>query len=871
MSHPIYTSRPFETSTDALNELALDLRWSWHHSADAIWERLDPELWEATHNPWVVLQTVSQDKLQSVTRDSDFQRLVDEVVQEKRNAEESAGWFQNEYPHTCLRMIAYFSMEFMLSEALPIYSGGLGNVAGDQLKTASNLGVPVVGVGLLYQQGYFRQEIDAQGRQQALYPFNDPGQLPIRPVRDAKGEWVRILLELPGFKLWVRAWDVKVGRARLYLLDTNDPADLPAHRGITGDLYGGGPDLRLKQELVLGIGGWRLLHILGREPEVCHLNEGHAAFAVLERARSYMVDHQVPFDLALTVTRAGNLFTTHTPVDAGFDRFSPQLMETYLKSYAEEKLSIPFQDLLALGRRNPDDASEPFNMAYLAMRGSGVVNGVSRLHGAVSRRIFQVLFPGWPQVEVPVTHVTNGVHMPTWDSAEADRLWERCCGKDRWLSTMAEAGERIRQVGDSDLWQLRTEALKSLIQYVRKWLQGLLASYGRPAADVAQAAQILDPDTLTIGFARRFATYKRPNLLLHHPERLMRILTNPQRPVQLILAGKAHPQDLAGQAMIEQWIQFIRRPDVRPRAVFLSDYDMLMAERLVQGIDLWINTPRRPWEASGTSGMKVLVNGGLNLSELDGWWAEAYSPEVGWALGDGREHNDDPAWDAAEAEALYDLLEREVVPAFYTRDERGIPLAWVSRMRESMARLTPAFSSNRVVREYTEKHYLPAAEAYCERTANQSRAGADVLRWQQALARNWPKLRFGSVTAEQEGDQHVFQVQVFLGELDPDAVRVELYADGRNGEEPTRQLMNRGEPLAGSASGFLSTADGRNGEEPTRQPMNRGEPLVGSANGFLYTARVPATRPAIAYTPRLVPYKAGVRIPLEANEILWQR
>jgi glycogen phosphorylase len=841
MSNPTYTSRPSETSTDALTEMTLDLRWSWNHSADAIWERLDPELWDATHNPWLVLQTVSQEKLQSVSGDPDFQRLLDELLQERRTAEQSGGWFQEAHPHSCLKRIAYFSMEFMLSEALPIYSGGLGNVAGDQLKAASNLGVPVVGVGLLYQQGYFRQEIDAEGRQQALYPFNDPGQLPIRPVRDSKGEWVRVQLERPGFRLWIRAWQVQVGRARLYLLDTNDPANLPEHRGITSELYGGGPELRLRQELVLGTAGWRLLRSLGLEPEVCHLNEGHAAFAVLERARCYMVDHQQPFDVAMTVTRAGNLFTTHTPVEAGFDRFSPELMEKYLRHYTEEKLSIPFQDLLALGRRDGNDASEPFNMAYLAMRGSGAVNGVSRLHGAVSRRIFQVLFPRWPEAEVPVTHVTNGVHMPTWDSAEADRLWETACGKERWFGTMAGTEENFRQVSDSDLWHLRTEALKSLIQYVRKWLQRLLASYGATAESIAQAGQILDPNTLTLGFARRFATYKRPNLLLHDPERLIRILTNPQRPVQLILAGKAHPQDLAGQAMIQQWVNFIRRPDVRSRAVFLSDYDMLMAERLVQGMDVWINTPRRPWEASGTSGMKVLVNGGLNLSELDGWWAEAYSPEVGWALGDGKEHGDDPAWDAAEAEALYDLLEREVVPTFYTRDERGIPTGWVARMRESMSRLTPAFSSNRVVREYTEKHYLPAAAAYCQRAANNSQEGADLLRWQRELARHWPKARFGSVTADRQGDQYVFRVQVYLDELGPDAVQVELLAEGRNG----------GEPVA--------------------QPMNRGEQLVGSANGFLYTAQVSATRPASDYTPRLVPYKAGAHVPLEAAQILWQR
>jgi starch phosphorylase len=840
MNDSVYTDLPSASQiSDILTEVALNLRWSWNHSADMLWERLDPELWDLTHNPWLVLQTVSREKLRNVTSDPGFQKLAQEIVEKNRAAVQPAGWFQKAHANSTLKRVAYFCMEFMLSEALPIYSGGLGNVAGDQLKAASNLGVPVTGVGLLYQQGYFRQELDAQGNQQAIFPFNDPGQLPIAPVRDVNGEWVRFPLAFPGFQLWLRAWEVKVGRVKLYLLDTNDPANIPSHRGIGSELYGGGQELRLKQELVLGIGGWRLLHTLGLEPHVCHLNEGHAAFAVLERARSYMKANNQPFDVALTVTRAGNLFTTHTPVDAGFDRFAPELMEKYLKKYAEEQLAISFQDLLALGRKDGNDSSELFNMAYLAMRGSGAVNGVSRLHGEVSRRIFQGLFPRWPEREVPVSHVTNGVHMPSWDSAEADRVWHAACGNDRWLGLLTDIEKDFERVTDSELWQLRADARRSLIAYIRKWLHRQLTSQGVSSDQIARAEQILDPNTLTLGFARRFATYKRPNLLLHDPERLVRILTNPHQPVQLILAGKAHPQDLAGQAMIQQWVSFVRRPEVGPHAVFLSDYDMLMAERLVQGMDVWINTPRRPWEASGTSGMKVLVNGGLNLSELDGWWAEAYSPEVGWALGDGKEHGDDPSWDAAEAESLYDLLEREVIPAFYSRDERGIPPGWVARMRKSMAHLTPLFSANRVVREYTEKYYLPAAAAYDARAANGGRLGTDLLEWQKKLARNWSRVRFGSLTTEQHNDHYVLQVQVYLNELDPEAVKVELYADAQNGAEPVRQ------------------------------PMQRSEQLVGSANAFLYVASVPATRPASDYTPRVVPFKIGAAAPLEAPFIRW--
>ena len=839
MSSSTIVDRPDTSISDTLTDLALDLRWSFNHSADQLWEQLDPELWELTHNPWVLLQTVSREKLQTVTSEPRFQKLLVDLHREKTLAEVSDAWFQEAHPRSGVSTIAYFSMEFMLSEALPIYSGGLGNVAGDQLKAASNLGVPVIGIGLLYQQGYFRQEIDAQGHQQALYPFNDPGQLPIRPVRETNGEWLRLVLPLPGFKLWIRAWQVQVGRAKLYLLDTNDPANPPAYRGIATELYGGGPELRVKQELVLGIGGWRLLRALGIHPEVCHLNEGHAAFAVLERARSYMEDNHRPFEVALAITRAGNLFTTHTPVEAGFDRFMPSLIERYLKKYAEEHLSISFEDLLALGRRDRQDSSEPFNMAYLAIRGSGAVNGVSKLHGQVSRRLFQTLFPRWPETEVPVTHVTNGVHTPTWDSAEADRMWELACGKKRWHGTLANMEENVAAVSDSDIWQCRGVSRKTLVDYVRKLYVRQLATRGASRDDLAQAELTLDNDVLTLGFARRFAPYKRPNLLLHDPARLLNLLTNRERPVQLVLAGKAHPQDAEGQEMIHQWVEFSRRPEAQSRVVFLSDYDLLMAEHLVQGVDVWVNTPRRPWEASGTSGMKVLVNGGLNLSELDGWWAEAYSPEVGWAIGDGREHGDDPAWDATEADTLYTLLEREVVPEFYARDESGIPRRWVARMRESMARLTPTFSTNRVVRQYTEEHYLSAAAAFRRRAENRGSMGADLVGWHAELEKHWSALRFGPTTVEQQGDQYIFHVQVFLDGIDPDAVRVELYAEAKKDEHAITHAMNRGELL------------------------------VGAISAFTYSASVPTSRPIADYTPRLVPQHVEASVPLEAPFILW--
>jgi starch phosphorylase len=842
VSHPIYNLLPTEIEGfDSLAELALDMHWSWNHATDEVWRQLDPELWEITHNPWVVLQTVSRDQIERVLADPAFRKNVDDLLRSKRQAAERPAWFQQKHPQAPLTCVAYFSMEFMLSEALPIYSGGLGNVAGDQLKAASDLGVPVAGVGLLYQQGYFRQVIDKNGEQQALYPYNDPGQLPITPLRQPNGEWLRLEIALPGYSVWLRAWQVQVGRVKLYLLDSNDAANFPAHRGITSELYGGGPELRLKQELLLGIGGWRLLRALGVQPEVCHLNEGHAAFAVLERARNFMEETGQPFEVALAATRVGNLFTTHTAVTAGFDRFASALIEQYLGGYAEQKLGIALHELLALGRQNSNDSSESFNMAYLAVRGSGAVNGVSRLHGKVSRHIFLPLFPHWPEGEVPIGHVTNGVHVPTWDSAPADDLWTGACGKGRWLGTTENLEQDVRRASDTTLWKFRTAASESLVEYARGRLSRQLAASGASAEAVDGAKHLFDPNALTLGFARRFATYKRPNLLLHDPQRLLRLLTNSQRPVQLIIAGKAHPEDRAGQALIHEWINFIRQPETRPHIVFLSDYDMLLTEHLVQGVDVWINTPRRPWEACGTSGMKVLVNGGINLSELDGWWAEAYTPEVGWALGDGQEHGDDPAWDAVEADALYGLLEREVIPEFYTRDKSGIPTAWVKRMRESMARLTPRFAADRAVREYTEQHYLPASVAYRERAANKGAIGKRVFDWQHAVDQKWGSLRFGDLRVETNQDHHLFEVEIFLNDLGKNAVRVELYADGINGGDPVQQEM-----------------------EWARL-------LPGPSDGCVYHATVSAARSAGDYTARVMPHCDGVSVPLEDARILWQR
>lgn len=831
---------------DALRDLALDLRWSWNHEADELWQRLDPDLWEQTHNPWNVLQTVSGDKLRQQLADPGFRQLVDSLASQRTASDQSASWFSTSHPGKPLSAVAYFSMEFMLSEALPIYVGGLGNVAGDQLKSASDLGVPVFGVGLLYQQGYFRQEIDLNGEQKDYYPYNDPGQLPISPLRGPGGDWLRLSIPFPGGLLWLRAWQVRVGRATLFLLDSNDAANHPIYRGITAEVYGGDNEMRIKQEIVLGIGGWRLLEALNIHPEVCHLNEGHAAFAVLERARSYMGRTGTSFEEALTVTRAGNLFTSHTAVAAGFDHFDPYLVSRYLGDYATNALRISIADLLALGRQYPQEPTEPFNMAYLAIHGSGAVNGVSELHGRVSRHLFSPLFWRWPTREVPVGHVTNGVHVPSWDSAPSDKLWTEACGKDRWMGATEDLYKDVVKAPDDRIWQMRSESREVLINYIRRRLPQQLAAQSASAVVLEDAMSVFDSKTLTLGFARRFVPYKRPDLLLHDPARLVRLLTNSQQPVQLVLAGKAPPADQSGRDLIRRWIQFITQWNMRKHVIFLSDYDMLLAEHLVQGVDVWLNMPQRPWEASGTSGMKVLVNGGLNLSELDGWWVEAYRPEVGWALGDGKEHGDDPAWDAYEAESLFTILEQQVIPLFYNRNEAGIPVEWVGKIRQSMATLTPFFSANRTVREYAEKFYLPGAKAYADRAADNSALGRRIVLWRRAIELGWPHLRFGSVNVHPDKDPgsgteyHRFEVQLYIGDIPPDILLVELYAEGINGGPAVLQKLQL-ESLAPGGSGMA-----------------------------VYGAKVPATRSAGDFTARVVPYLPGAQVPLETARILWQ-
>ena len=823
-----------ETLAD-LYDLALDLRWSWSHVADELWRRMDETLWRETQNPWLILQVVSQARLQELAQDSEFIALLQRLRTEQIACCDQPGWLAPPNDDTANPQVAYFCMEFGLSEALPIYSGGLGVLAGDHLKSACSAGLRLTAVGLLYQQGYFRQGLDDDGQQIEFFPYNDPTQLPIVPARDDEGEWLHVSVELPGRELLLRIWRVRVGRVDLLLLDSNSPLNMPADRGITAELYGGGPEIRLQQEIVLGIGGVRALQAIGVDAEVFHLNEGHAAFAVLERARLFMQRQQCRFDEALTATRAGNLFTTHTPVEAGFDRFSPELVRRYLGPWARQA-DLDIEALLRLGNFSDASGHPTFNMAVLATRGCLAVNAVSQLHGRVSRKLFSELYPRWPLAEIPVGHVTNGVHVPSWDSRRADALWTKYCGKNRWRRHPDDLEKQIHQIEDHVLWEMRSANRRTLIEWIRT--HHLEQTMEGSVNGLVETAQLLDPNSFTIGFARRFATYKRPTLLLHESERLARLIGNSERPVQLIIAGKAHPHDRAGKEMIRQWIHFIRDHGLHARVVFLVDYDLELARRMVQGVDLWLNTPRRPWEASGTSGMKVLVNGGINLSALDGWWAEAWRPELGFALGDGKEHG--PEHDAEDARQLLDLLEFSILPEFYDRDEAGVPERWVARMRHSMAKLTPRFSSNRMLHDYFNDYYLPLSAEWRRRAADGAARAKEIVAWRNRVSTFWESVHVGHVEIRRQDGKIIFDVHAYLGEVRPEDVNIQLYAD----------------PISEET-------------EPEIHIMERQQSLSGAMRGYHYQVSIEARRDPQDYSVRVVPHHRHARVPIENHCIMW--
>jgi starch phosphorylase len=822
-----------------LQELALDLRWSWRPEIRALFRTFDPDRGlTGADDPWTILRLAPAERLEDLAADPAFRATLERLAAERTSYLADGGWFERTHGRAAESLVAYFSAEVGLDEALPLYSGGLGVLSGDHLKSASALGVPLVGVSLLYSEGYFRQQLDALGWQREYYPANRLELLPISEVRAADGRTLTVEVQLPGRPLTLAVWQAQVGRVSLYLLDANVAVNSPADRGITAQLYGGDRETRLQQEIALGIGGWRALAALGIRPPVCHLNEGHAAFAVLERARAWMVEHGTTFEVGRVATAGGNVFTTHTPVAAGFDAFEPDLVRRYLAPYAGE-LGLSTDELLDLGRTHPGDTSARFEMAVLALRFAGSANGVSRLHGAVSRRLFAGLFPRWPEGEIPIGSVTNGVHVASWVSPGMRELWQLCYGESCWDQPDTAHWGRLDDVPDEALWAARNRERTRLVGWARQRLAHHLAQRGEPPEEVEAAAAVLDPDALTIGFARRFAEYKRPTLLVSQPDRLRQLLTDGARPVQLIVAGKAHPRDVAGKALIAEIVRFAGDPGVRNRIVFLEDYDLEHAAHLVAGVDVWLNTPRYPLEASGTSGMKVLANGGLNLSELDGWWAEAYDPAVGWMLGGPADEHPD---DAAEAEQLYQLLETEVIPTFYDRDETGLPRAWLTRVRASMSRLTPRFSSNRMVTEYVEEYYLPAAARAAMLAAQHGAPAGEAAVRRARIQAAWPSVVFGAPTVRGRGSGARVVASVRLGALTPADVAVQFYREPIGDEEP--------------GSVILEMRPGRRNRD-------------GWADFSVSLGRL--TAPSDAYTARILPQEAAESGPLALPLIAWQR
>lgn len=836
-----YTPRFVPESVSELFTLALDLRWTWHHGSDELWRTLDEETWQTTRNAWLVLNSVSDDRLRELATDPEFRQRYAEQVSAYHEFVQANTWYSDDCPGDLGEGIAYFCMEYGLCESLPLYSGGLGVLAGDYLKAASDLGVPVTAVGLLYQQGYFRQAISTDGEQLEFYPYNDPTMLPVSPLRDDDGQWVRVVVPFPGRPVLLRAWQAQVGRCKLLLLDSNDPRNEPGDRGITSELYTGDPEKRLQQEMVLGIGGWRLLRQLEIQPALCHLNEGHCALALIERAFSWQEEQNTDFQTARMATRATNLFTTHTSVASGFDHFSASLLRLYLNPWLKSR-DLAVEELIRLGSEpsagiNQDQQN--LNMAYLALNMSGRINGVSRIHQRVSQTIFQPLFPRWPTEDIPADFVTNGIHTPSWDSPEADAVWTRACGAERWRRPLHMACP-MTGVSDEELWEMRRLQRSRLVHYLRRRLTSQHCEQN-PGNDHASACgMLLDNETLTLGFARRFTEYKRPGLLLKEQERLLGLLGSRDRPVQIVLAGKAHPYDLPGKNIIRQWKTFSRRPDVEGKVVFIEDYDLGVASQLIQGVDVWLNCPQHPWEACGTSGMKVLVNGGLNLSQYDGWWAEAWNQEVGWAIRPGatfeelRNSNDHDDTDARE---LFDLLECEVIPAFYNVDEQGIPREWVQRIRASMDQLTAVYSANRMVREYVERFYLPMVEQGKQRSPTNV---AEMVAEHQGIARHWPRLRFSAVRVSESGGSQTYTAEAYLDGVEASRIAMELVAEASDWGPRT----------------------------VTEMPMKH--PLAGSAHSYLYECTVPA-RPEGHYTPRLRVKDDRLNLPLENSTVLWQK
>lgn len=776
-----------------LEVIARNMFWSWNPEFVELFKRVDSNLWLACgHNPVKMLGNISQAKLDDLAENKGFLAQLQNAVEKLKSYLDRPTWYEKVCSKSTEPIIAYFSAEFGIHECLPIYAGGLGILAGDHLKSASDLGVPLVGVGLLYQKGYFRQDLNIDGWQNEKYIENDFYSMPIELVRKESGQPLTISVEYPGRCVVAQVWCVSVGRVKLYLLDTNVPENSSTDRMITCSLYGGDRELRIRQEIMLGIGGLKALSAMDITPTVCHMNEGHAAFMALERIRELRNAKNMTFDEAVEATRAGNVFTMHTSVKAGLDEFYVGVMDKYFANYFP-KLGINRKRFLSLGRILPDDDSETFKMTILALRLSGYTNGVSKLHGHISRGIWGSIWPGLPLDEVPIISITNGIHIKNWLSDEMNSLYERYLGPN-WADETIDkpVWNNVEQIPDEAFWQIHQRCREKLIVFVRNRLKAQMKRRGTYHTELNHAEEVLDHEALTIGFARRFAGYKRGNLLLKDPQRLLKLLTDPKRPIQIIFAGKAHPNDSEGKDIIRQIVHFAKQHNLRRRLIFLENYDIDIARVLVCGVDVWLSNPRRPMEASSTSGMKAAVNGALNMSTLDGWWCEGYTPEGGWTIGTGQSYNDANYQDTVESQAIYDILENEVVPLFYTRSADNLPRAWIHRVKNSIKWIAPRFNTHRMVAEYTQKFYNPALAKYTYLTAKDCNRAREFSKWKAEINEAWPEFAVKDVIMEvQNGDgseqlnpkqprlkvgsQLSVRALVKTGKISPNDISVELY------------------------------------------------------------------------------------------------
>ena len=833
-----------------LRELANNLWWSWNGDALELFRRLEPDLWnDVAQNPVWFLAHVSQRRLNQAADDKAFLAHLDRVLRAFDEYMAAEGWFAHRFKDCSQSTIAYFSMEFGLHESVPIYSGGLGVLAGDHLKSASDLGVPLVGIGLMYRQGYFQQRLSADGWQIEEYPSLDVANTPMAPVTDGQGNPAFVDIPVGRRTVRIQGWKVQVGRVPLILLDTDLPQNDPADREITQRLYGGDEEMRIRQEVVLGIGGLRFLSKIDIHPAVCHMNEGHSAFLAVERIRERMEKDGLSFSEAREAIVPATIFTTHTPVPAGIDQFDPELLRAYLDSFLPS-IGLSPGDFAALGKKNASDPAELFNMAVLALRLSGFANGVSALHGHVSRELWQSVWPGAPRDEVPITSITNGIHTKTWMSPEMQDLLNRYLGPhwsenpvdhDIWL--------KVSEIPDIELWRTHERRRVALVQYARSRTREQARRRGATPTEIKSAEEILDPDALTIGFARRFAPYKRGALLFRDPQRLLRLVTDQDRPVQFVFAGKAHPRDGSGKELVKQIMTFVKKPEFKRRIVLLENYDISVARRLVQGCDVWMNNPIKPREASGTSGMKCPPNGGINFSVLDGWWPEAYDGENGWAIGDGQIYEDPGYQDYVEGEAIYDLLEKEIIPMFYDRGEDGLPRRWIARMKASMRTICPMFNTNRMVEEYAGRLYVPAARRWHELAADRFAAAKELSQWKRDLGHRWGEVRIEKIEADDGRDLQVggflnVRARVHLGGVSPQDVAVELY-HGR--VDPTGELV-----------------------EGACDEMKLPEDGVVDGGSAWFAGRIPCVRSGQhRYAVRVVPRHQGLPHRFDTGLILW--